>query len=617
MDTWVLLVKSSDEKAGTMVYLTTKNRKLEILKHICGRGLAANLARLQSCLRRSVTCTSSNGSSKREGANFKVMWCVVPDDSDTKVDVVDAAADGYTVVTPTSVAGTEDPVIMKTTSVWNQSAITTFLRERKQYEGKVIEQCRVTGEVQAAVTRSICSTLEPTVLEHVAHYRLKQGAASVSDDMLVAEMKWKVGTMVNGRVPNFTQLFERELKMDLSEVDVDARIAAYFMKFDQLVADNGLARRPLGSDCPPATAEQKGEVTRTLRERRDRLPKRVKRITTDDAPPFCPDTGSDANIIGRPVLEELRDLVHDLPVERVEPPLQVVAAGGDMLLCREKLQVDLQIVTAAGPLSLTNIECLVLNALEEGLLLGTTMLQSIGVDLDGVFEQLAQQHIDAAEAEAEDVPSSHVEVLGTAEDDEVETVLHRLVDEAIEAWFDADRSDELRRIVIDYADVFRLRLDYDETANDEPLEVRLEAGAQPYRSGMRRYPEALRQFLWDYVRELESVGHVVRNNQSRLSCPALPVAKRGSGEFLITIDYCPVSRMTLPPAGAAPNLAVVVESVRGAYGPAFLISTRGFGRYGCTPTARRCSVSSRRMVSSLLHELPGVLAIQKSISKHR
>eukprot|EP00644_Phytophthora_capsici_P019615 jgi/Phyca11/133708/e_gw1.656.4.1 len=95
--------------------------------------------------------------------------------------------------------------------VWSQSAITTFLRERKQ------------------------------VLEHVAHYSLKKDAASVSDEMLVVEMKRKVGTMMNDRVPDVKQLFARELKMDLSEVDVEARVATYFMKFDQLVEDNGLA----------------------------------------------------------------------------------------------------------------------------------------------------------------------------------------------------------------------------------------------------------------------------------------------------------------------------------------------------------------------------------------
>ncbi|KAF4043221.1 hypothetical protein GN244_ATG04429 [Phytophthora infestans] len=82
-----------------------------------------------------------------------------------------------------------------------------------------------------------------------------------------------------------------------------------------------------------------------------------------------------------------------------------------MLLCHEKVHIDLQITTAAGPLALTNIECIVLDAPEEELLLGRTTLQSIGVDLDNMFERLAQQHIDAAEAD--DVPSDYV---GSARD---------------------------------------------------------------------------------------------------------------------------------------------------------------------------------------------------------
>ncbi|KAE9334368.1 hypothetical protein PF008_g14001 [Phytophthora fragariae] len=85
----------------------------------------------------------------------------------------------------------------------------------------------ITGEVQAAVTRSIRLTLEPRVFEHVSYYILKQDAASVSDDMLVAEMKREVGTMVNDRLPDITQFFGRELQIDLSNVDVKARIAAY------------------------------------------------------------------------------------------------------------------------------------------------------------------------------------------------------------------------------------------------------------------------------------------------------------------------------------------------------------------------------------------------------
>eukprot|EP00644_Phytophthora_capsici_P019616 jgi/Phyca11/133709/e_gw1.656.2.1 len=155
-------------------------------------------------------------------------------------------------------------------------------------------------------------------------------------------------------------------------------------------------------DCPTATAEQKAEVVQKLREKRDRQPERVKRVTANVEPtfrtaiingvldvPFCPDTGSDANIIGKPVLEELRDLVANLLVERVDPPVRVVVAGGSMVQCHEKVHIDLQIVTAAGPLALTNIKCLVMDAHEEELLLGRTTLQSIGVDLDDVFERLA------------------------------------------------------------------------------------------------------------------------------------------------------------------------------------------------------------------------------------
>ncbi|KAG2800220.1 hypothetical protein PC113_g24732 [Phytophthora cactorum] len=135
-------------------------------------------------------------------------------------------------------------------------------------------------------------------------------------------------------------------------------------------------------DCPTATAEQKAGVERMLCEKKYRPQERVKRITADGEPGFrsavingvldvhfCPDTGSDVNIIGRPVMAELRELMPGLRTTMIDPPVEVVAAGGNTMLCHEKVQVDLQIVTAAGPLRLTNIECLVLDAPEEELLL--------------------------------------------------------------------------------------------------------------------------------------------------------------------------------------------------------------------------------------------------------
>lgn len=58
-----------------------------------------------------------------------------------------------------------------------------------------------------------------------------------------------------------------------------------------------------------------------------------------------------------------------LSVQSVNPPIEVIAAGGSKMLCRENVQVEFKIVTDAGPLDLKNIECLVLKAHEEEVLL--------------------------------------------------------------------------------------------------------------------------------------------------------------------------------------------------------------------------------------------------------
>ncbi|POM74838.1 Hypothetical protein PHPALM_8140 [Phytophthora palmivora] len=110
----------------------------------------------------------------------------------------------------------------------------------------------------------------------------------------------------------------------------------------------------------------------------------------------------------------------------------------------------------------------------------------------------------------------------------------------------------------------------------EPLKVRLQPDAQPYRSGTRKYPEPKRKFLRDFVQELESNGLVRRNNTSRWACPALPVVKSHSEDFRCTIDYRPVNRVTIALAGATPNLLSVIQSVKGAYGFGLFDLFKGF-----------------------------------------
>ncbi|KAE9126095.1 hypothetical protein PF010_g5399 [Phytophthora fragariae] len=208
-----------------------------------------------------------------------------------------------------------------------------------------------------------------------------------------------------------------------------------------------------------------------------------------------------------------------------------------MMLCHVKVDVDLRIVTAATPLHLSNIEFLLLEAPKEKLLLDELTLQSIGVDLDGVFEQLTQLHIDAAETEADDMSSDLVDLCGATDNGEVYVLLHGLIDGTMDAGFEPTMTDDLRQLVLDYSGNIRVCLVHEKAAHEQPLEVHLEEGSQHYRSGVHRFLDVQRQFLQEYVRELESAGLVERNMQSRWACPALPVTQRGTDEFRITIGY--------------------------------------------------------------------------------
>ncbi|KAJ0389674.1 hypothetical protein P43SY_011921 [Pythium insidiosum] len=97
----------------------------------------------------------------------------------------------------------------------------------------------------------------------------------------------------------------------------------------------------------------------------------------------------------------------------------------------------------------------------------------------------------------------------------------------------------MRRLVREYEDVWRTRLGVDEPADVEPLRVQPRDGAKPYRSATRKYPEAQRDFLRRYVKELEAI---------------------------VTMQAAGLNQCTVPLAGATPNLRAVTQAVRGAYG---------------------------------------------------
>ncbi|KAE9253611.1 hypothetical protein PF004_g1439 [Phytophthora fragariae] len=98
---------------------------------------------------------------------------------------------------------------------WSQPSLVVFLRDRR--------------------------SIEPKILEHLAHYVFKTEVLALTEEALRAEIERKAGSLMNDHVADVEKMFADRLTMDTSEMDVHARVANYFIAFDKLVEDNGLA----------------------------------------------------------------------------------------------------------------------------------------------------------------------------------------------------------------------------------------------------------------------------------------------------------------------------------------------------------------------------------------
>eukprot|EP00644_Phytophthora_capsici_P014119 jgi/Phyca11/98759/e_gw1.3.486.1 len=190
----------------------------------------------------------------------------------------------------------------------------------------------------------------------------------------------------------------------------------------------------------------------------------------------------------------------------------------------------------------------------------------LGIDVERQLEQLAGRNVDETsgdpvELEADESPVRLEEP--QAENDDVFAAVERLVEQAVENGFPADKLDRLRTIVHAY-DVWRLTLQDDPPARVPPLEVRLREGARPTRCKPRRYPPHIRKFLHDFNSRLVKLGLVYENSDSRWASPVLPVKKSADlMDLRQTTDYRQLNALTEVMAAVMPILSVVMENARG------------------------------------------------------
>ncbi|ETK81445.1 hypothetical protein L915_13054 [Phytophthora nicotianae] len=220
--------------------------------------------------------------------------------------------------------------------------------------------------------------------------------------------------------------------------------------------------------------------------------------------PFCRDTGADSNIISEALVKELQEL-GAVKLETLDLAVPVQVAGGSRVLCRAAVEFDLRIETAAGPLHLAIVSGLVMDGHEDEFLLGCQTMQDVGIDIDRLFEQLAsggQVH----DASDDDFTRTSPQLAFTVDMEEIKGCLEKMVAAAAAAGFDSALLSELRGIVFEFGDGWRVHIGADPPADVEPLQEKLRDGVQPYRIGTMKYPPQQRAFLHDFVLELERNG---------------------------------------------------------------------------------------------------------------
>ncbi|GMF14937.1 unnamed protein product [Phytophthora fragariaefolia] len=207
--------------------------------------------------------------------------------------------------------------------------------------------------------------------------------------------------------------------------------------------------------------------------------------------------------------------------------------------------------SSTGPLNLRSVPCHVLDGDEDEFLLGRKTMRDIGVDIDRLFEHLADGDR-VNEADGDDVSDNDTELHFAVDMEDIHRHLDRMLDEAREAGFELSLLEELRALVYEYADVWRAHIGADPPADVEPLKN----------------------------------GLVKRTNASRWACPDLPVKKPHSDDFRCTMDYRPANKWTVALAGATPNLVVVIQSVKGAYAFGLFDLFKGFWQLPLHPISQ-------------------------------
>lgn len=315
----------------------------------------------------------------------------------------------------------------------------------------------------------------------------------------------------------------------------------------------------------------------------------------------CADIGADANILGNSMVKKFKESGVEFSVETL-PTKSVFEMAASLpngepasLMCDKAVVVDTELhIRHGSALVLRGVRWLVTNQSVGEPLLGRPLLEALGLNTQEILSAAAEKYSGAVDVstlmDKDDKPPKgrvarilegvyHAKGgvdetdlndedgwidLGPEHPAEKEVILSKKIQEAEANGLSTKGSKTLEKILRDFGDVIKLKLEGGPPADIEPLKIHLKADAVPIRTKQRRYPPPKKEFMTRYVRQLSKLGFVKKVSSPEWVSAPLIVPKRPPAMYRLTIDYRPINNATIPTFWPMPNIDAELSDARGA-----------------------------------------------------
>lgn len=154
--------------------------------------------------------------------------------------------------------------------------------------------------------------------------------------------------------------------------------------------------------------------------------------------------------------------------------------------------------------------------------------------------------------------------LGPEDPNEKREVLKNKIDEARVQGMSFKGLEQLKKLLTEFGDVIKTKMDEGEPADIPPMRVNLKPNAIPVRSKQRRYPPRKKEFLKRYVNPLLRLGFVKNSSAPAWVSAPLIVPKRPPAMYRMTVDYLPVNSATVQTFWPMANIEAELADFKGS-----------------------------------------------------